>query len=74
MNLGTEFRWDDGLAGPARRIAELNHTPIRVRVGPERGKTFAPMRFRQEPCMPSASVCWGGPRFSKPPVVSWDRS
>ena len=44
MNLGTEFRWDDGLAGPARRIAELNHTPIRVRVGPERGKTFALMR------------------------------
>ena len=44
MNLGTEFRWDVDLAGPARRIAELNHTPIRVRAGPGTGKTFALMR------------------------------
>jgi len=41
---GTGFRWDDGLAGPPRRIAELNHTPIRVLAGPGTGKTFALMR------------------------------
>ncbi len=44
MNQGTEFRWDDGLAGPARRIAALNNTPIRVLAGPGTGKTFALMR------------------------------
>jgi len=38
------FRWDDGLLGPARRIAELNHTPMRVLAGPGTGKTFAMMR------------------------------
>ena len=41
---GAGFRWDDGLVGPARRIAELNHTPIRVLAGPGTGKTFALMR------------------------------
>jgi len=41
---GAGFRWDDGLSGPARRIAELDHTPIRVVAGPGTGKTFALMR------------------------------
>ncbi len=40
----TGFRWDDGLVGPARRIAELDHTPMRVLAGPGTGKTFALMR------------------------------
>jgi DNA helicase-2/ATP-dependent DNA helicase PcrA len=44
MNHGAGFRWHDGLVGPARRIAELNHTPIRVLAGPGTGKTFALMR------------------------------
>jgi superfamily I DNA/RNA helicase len=41
---GAGFRWDDGLVGPARTIAELDHTPIRVLDGPGTGKTFALMR------------------------------
>jgi len=41
---GVGFRWDDDLVGPARRIAELNHTPMRVLAGPGTGKTFALMR------------------------------
>jgi len=41
---GAGFRWDDGLVGPARRIAELDHTPMRVLAGPGTGKTFALMR------------------------------
>lgn len=41
MNHEGGFRWDDGLVGPARRIAELNHTPMRVLAGPGTGKTFA---------------------------------
>ena len=44
MNHGAEFRWDDGLAGPARNIAGLDHSPIRVLAGPGTGKTFALMR------------------------------
>ncbi|MGH9892106.1 MAG: UvrD-helicase domain-containing protein, partial [bacterium] len=44
MNYGAAFRWDDGLVGPARRIAALNHTPMRVLAGPGTGKTFALMR------------------------------
>ena len=44
MNHGAAFRWDDGLAGPARNIAGLDHTPIRVLAGPGTGKTFALMR------------------------------
>ena len=44
MNHGDAFRWDDGLAGPARNIAELEHSPIRVLAGPGTGKTFALMR------------------------------
>lgn len=41
---GAGFRWDDDLAGPARNIAKLDHTPIRVLAGPGTGKTFALMR------------------------------
>ena len=44
MNCGDKFRWDDGLAGSARNIAQLDHTPIRVLAGPGTGKTFALMR------------------------------
>jgi superfamily I DNA/RNA helicase len=44
MNHGTRFGWDEGLEGPARRIAELDHTPMRVLAGPGTGKTFALMR------------------------------
>ena len=40
----TGFRWDDGLIGAARRIAEIDHSPIRVLAGPGTGKTFALMR------------------------------
>ncbi len=38
------MRWDDNLEGPARRIAELDHSPLRVLAGPGTGKTFALMR------------------------------
>ncbi|HXG58056.1 MAG TPA: ATP-dependent helicase [Thermoanaerobaculia bacterium] len=41
---GAGFRWDDGLVGSARRIAQLDHTPMRVLAGPGTGKTFALMR------------------------------
>ena len=41
MNQETPVRWDDGLEGPAKQIAELDHTPIRVLAGPGTGKTFA---------------------------------
>jgi len=41
---GTGFRWDEGLDGAARRIAELEHSPIRVLAGPGTGKTFALIR------------------------------
>lgn len=44
MTHGAALRWDDDLAGPARNIAELDHTPIRVLAGPGTGKTFALMR------------------------------
>ena len=44
MNGHSAFRWDDGLTGPARDIARLDHTPIRVLAGPGTGKTFALMR------------------------------
>ena len=44
MNHGAAFRWDDGLSGPARNIAGLDHTPIRVLAGPGTGKTYALMR------------------------------
>lgn len=44
MNPGAAFSWDDGLVGPARNIAGLDHTPIRVLAGPGTGKTFALMR------------------------------
>jgi len=35
------MKWNEGLDGSARQIAELNHTPIRVLAGPGTGKTFA---------------------------------
>lgn len=38
------FRWDRGLEEPARTIAALDHTPIRVLAGPGTGKTYAMMR------------------------------
>lgn len=41
---GVAFKWDHDLAGPAKRIAELDHTPMRVMAGPGTGKTFALMR------------------------------
>lgn len=44
MSDGAHFRWDDGLAGTAKSIAEVDHTPIRVLAGPGTGKTFALMR------------------------------
>ncbi len=44
MNQEAPLRWDHGLEGPAKRIAELDHTPIRVLAGPGTGKTFAMMR------------------------------
>ena len=44
MNQEPTFRWDQGLEEPARTIAALDHTPIRVLAGPGTGKTFAMMR------------------------------
>ncbi len=44
MSQGVTFRWDEDLTGPARNIAGLDHTPIRVLAGPGTGKTFALMR------------------------------
>ena len=44
MNGDAAFRWDDGLTGPARNIASLDHTPIRVLAGLGTGRTFALMR------------------------------
>lgn len=38
------MRWDENLEGPARRIAEVDHSPLRVLAGPGTGKTFALMR------------------------------
>lgn len=37
-------QWDEGLVGPARIIAELDHSPIRVLAGPGTGKTYSLMR------------------------------
>ena len=39
-----ETRWDDGLDGIFRQIAEVDHTPLRVLAGPGTGKTFALIR------------------------------
>lgn len=44
MNGSDTCRWDDGLEGAPLRIAELDHTPIRVMAGPGTGKTFALIR------------------------------
>ncbi len=40
----TNFRWDDRLTGHPKRIAEVDHSPLRVLAGPGTGKTFALMR------------------------------
>lgn len=44
MNVEAPFKWDNDLRGPARNIARLDHTPIRVLAGPGTGKTFSLMR------------------------------
>lgn len=38
------MRWDDGLDGVARHIAEESSSPLRIVAGPGTGKTFALMR------------------------------
>jgi ATP-dependent DNA helicase UvrD/PcrA len=38
------LKWDDGLRGVARNIAETDLSPLRVLAGPGTGKTFALMR------------------------------
>lgn len=43
-NTDTAKHWDDGLVGTARRIAELEVSPLRVLAGPGTGKTFSMMR------------------------------
>ena len=44
MTNHTRGRWDDGLDGIFRQIAEVDHTPLRVLAGPGTGKTFALIR------------------------------
>ncbi len=44
MNLPAYLRWDDGLDGVARRIAETDVSPLRVLAGPGTGKSFSLMR------------------------------
>ena len=44
MNNHNQCHWADGLCGAARRIAEVEHSPLRVLAGPGTGKTFALMR------------------------------
>lgn len=44
MSTQTAPNWADGLAGPARRIAETDDSPLRVLAGPGTGKTFALVR------------------------------
>lgn len=44
MNQNAERPWDEGLAGPARRVAASNASPLRVTAGPGTGKTYALMR------------------------------
>ena len=39
-----QIRWDDGLEGTAKKIAETDVSPLRVLAGPGTGKTFALMR------------------------------
>lgn len=41
---GQEPAWLRGLEGTARRIAEIDHSPLRVLAGPGTGKTFSLMR------------------------------
>ena len=67
MNHGAAFRWDDGLAGPARKIAGLDHTPIRVLAGPGTGKTFALMRR-------VARLLQGGARANRILVCTFTRT
>jgi DNA helicase-2/ATP-dependent DNA helicase PcrA len=38
------MRWDENLEGPAKRIAAIDHSPLRVLAGPGTGKTYAMMR------------------------------
>jgi predicted ATPase with chaperone activity len=38
------MEWDDGLTGPALKIAQADQSPLRVVAGPGTGKTFAIMR------------------------------
>ncbi len=38
------MEWNDGLTGPALKIAQADHSPLRVVAGPGTGKTFALMR------------------------------
>src|SRR5277367_3050840 len=40
----TTIRWDDGLTGASKRIAENTQFPFRVLAGPGTGKTFSLMR------------------------------
>ncbi|MBM3145967.1 MAG: hypothetical protein FJ010_13565, partial [Chloroflexi bacterium] len=44
MTLPNYNRWDDGIEGVARRIAETEQTPLRVLAGPGTGKSFSLMR------------------------------
>ena len=67
MNHGATFRWDDGLTGPARNIAGLHHTPIRVLAGPGTGKTFALMRR-------VARLLQGGARANRILVCTFTRT
>ena len=55
MNNQNQCHWDDGLYGAARRIAEVEHSPLRVLAGPGTGKTFALMR-RAAKLLESGSV------------------
>lgn len=48
---GAGFRWDDGLVGPAIRIAGLNHNPMRVLAVMERA--------RDPSCGGTLPIAWG---------------
>jgi len=43
-NITDRSRWSEGLDCTARRIAEIDHTPLRVLEGPGTGKTFSLIR------------------------------
>ena len=44
MTTGAPQSWHDGIGGATLRIAETDHSPLRVLAGPGTGKTFALMR------------------------------